>query len=86
MRPRRINDVTAGEPAALEAWHGHGAAPLPEYDPTTGSMLLVRLDAERDLSALPDDLDTLRILSELMADLHSVRDIRPAIDTSGLPR
>jgi streptomycin 6-kinase len=35
-------------------------------------MLLGRLDADRDLSAIPDDLEALRILSELMAGLHSV--------------
>lgn len=72
LKLQPVNDETVGEPAALAAWHGHGAVPLLGHDPATGSMLLVRLDADRDLSAIPDDLEALRILSELMAGLHSV--------------
>lgn len=72
LKLQPVNDETVGEPAALAAWHGHGAVPLLAHDPATGSMLLTRLDADRDLSAIPDDLEALRILTELMAGLHSV--------------
>lgn len=72
LKLQPVDDETAGEPAALAAWHGHGSVPLLAHDPATGSMLLDRLDGDRSLSAVPDDLEALRILTGLMAGLHSV--------------
>jgi streptomycin 6-kinase len=72
LKLQPVDDETAGEPVALHAWHGHGAVRLIAHDPGTGSMLLDRLDGDRTLSAVTDDLEALRILSELMARLHRV--------------
>jgi len=61
-----------GEPAALRAWNGDGAVRLLDHDPTSGSMLLERLDAARPLATVRDDLAALQILSELLARLCAV--------------
>lgn len=72
LKLQPINEETAGEPAALRAWDGQGAVRLLEHDPATGAMLIERLDPNRSLSSIPDDLRALRILSELLARLVSV--------------
>jgi streptomycin 6-kinase len=72
LKLQPVDDETGGEPAALRAWQGHGAVGLLRHDADTGSMLLERLDADRSLDAIPDDLAALRILTELMAGLHAV--------------
>jgi streptomycin 6-kinase len=61
-----------GEPDALRAWNGDGAVRLLDHDPASGSMLLERLDAERSLATVRDDLAALEILSELLARLSAV--------------
>jgi streptomycin 6-kinase len=65
-------DETAGEPDALHAWNGNGAVRLLDHDPASGSMLLERLDADRTLDTVRDDLAALQILSELLARLNAV--------------
>lgn len=72
LKLQPIDEETAGEPEALRAWRGRGAVRLLEHDPGTGSMLLDRLDADRSLEAIPDDMTALRILSEILAGLHTV--------------
>src|SRR5688572_6850126 len=72
LKLQPVDEETAGEPAALRAWRGHGAVRLLRHDPGTGSMLLDRLDASRTLATVRDDLVALRILTEIMADLHTV--------------
>jgi streptomycin 6-kinase len=72
LKLQPVDDETVGEPDALRAWHGHGAVRLLAHDPATGAMLLDRLDGGRTLSAIPDDLAALRILTEIMAGLHAV--------------
>jgi streptomycin 6-kinase len=72
LKLQPVDEETAGEPAALRAWRGHGAVRLLEHDPGTGSMLLDRLDADRTLAAVADDLAALRILTGIMAGLHAV--------------
>jgi streptomycin 6-kinase len=72
LKLQPVDDETRGEPAALRAWRGRGAVRLLEHDPGTGTMLLQRLDAGRTLGAVPDDLEALRVLTELMAGLHAV--------------
>jgi len=72
LKLQPVDEETAGEPAALRAWAGRGAVRLFEHDPGTGAMLIERLDASRSLSSIPDDLQALRILSELLAGLVSV--------------
>ena len=60
------------EPVALRAWNGNGAVRLLESDPHSGSMLLERLDATSHLIDVADDMEALRILSELLARLTAV--------------
>jgi len=67
-----ITDDTVGEPDALRAWNGNGAVRLLDHDPASGSMLLERLNADRSLSIVSDDLAALGILSELLARLSAV--------------
>jgi streptomycin 6-kinase len=45
---------------------------LLDHDPDSGSMLLERLDADRSLATVRDDLAALQILSELLARLSAV--------------
>ncbi|MEV4754846.1 aminoglycoside phosphotransferase family protein [Micromonospora sp. NPDC049559] len=60
-----------GEPSALRAWRGDGAVRLLDADPATGTMLLERLDGDRDLRGEPDDLKAVQIIAELLARLHA---------------
>jgi streptomycin 6-kinase len=43
-----------------------------EHDPVSGSLLLERLDGGRSLASVPDDLEALRVLAQLLARLVSV--------------
>ncbi|MFC1434294.1 aminoglycoside phosphotransferase family protein [Streptacidiphilus sp. N1-3] len=72
LKLQPVDEETAGEPAALRAWAGHGAVALLEADPRTGAMLLERLDAERSLGAVEDDLAALQTLSEILSGLVAV--------------
>jgi streptomycin 6-kinase len=72
LKLQPVDDETGGEPAALQAWAGHGAVRLLEHDPGSGAMLLERLDASRDLSTMPDDFAAAKIIAELLVQLNSV--------------
>jgi streptomycin 6-kinase len=72
LKLQPVNDETVGEPAALRAWNGDGAVRLLDHDAASGSMLLERLDADRSLGTVSDDMVALRILSELLARLSAV--------------
>ena len=72
LKLQPITDDTVGEPDALRAWNGSGAVRLLDHEPVSGSMLLERLDADRTLAAVGDDLAALQILSELLARLSAV--------------
>ena len=61
------------EHVALRAWDGRGAVRLLAADPGRWGLLLERLDADRDLHAVPLD-DACAILGGLLADLD-----RPAL-------
>ncbi|MGA5763782.1 aminoglycoside phosphotransferase family protein [Nonomuraea bangladeshensis] len=80
LKLQPVNDENATEAVGLRAWDGDGAVRLLAADPATGTLLLERLHAERSLSALPDDLAALEILTALLARLTG----RPA--PSGLRR
>jgi streptomycin 6-kinase len=86
LKLQPVDEETAGEPVALRAWDGRGAVRLLRHDPDSGAMLLEHLDADRPLAALPDDLDALRILSELLVRLNAVTappGIRRLADVAG---
>ncbi|MFB7619110.1 aminoglycoside phosphotransferase family protein [Kitasatospora sp. NPDC056181] len=69
LKLQPLDEETAGEPVALRAWDGRGAVRLLAHDPATGSMLLERLDPDRSLLTVPDDLAALRVLAESLACL-----------------
>jgi streptomycin 6-kinase len=72
LKLQPVDDETGGEPAALQAWAGGGAVQLLEHDPSSGAMLLERLDASRDLSTMQDDFAAAKIIAELLVQLNSV--------------
>jgi streptomycin 6-kinase len=72
LKLQPVTDDTVGEPDALRAWNGNGAVRLLDHEPASGAMLLERLDADRSLAIVSDDLAGLQILSELLARLSSV--------------
>jgi streptomycin 6-kinase len=72
LKLQPVDDETGGEPAALQAWAGRGAVRLLEHDPSSGAMLLERLDASRDLSTMHDDFAAAKIIAELLVELNSV--------------
>ena len=72
LKLQPVNDETVHEPDALQAWNGDGAVRLLDHDAASGSMLLERLDADRSLATVGDDLVALQILSELLGRLSSV--------------
>ncbi|SEU33313.1 aminoglycoside phosphotransferase family protein [Nonomuraea wenchangensis] len=69
LKLQPVNDENATEAVGLRAWDGDGAVRLLADDPATGTLLLERLHAGRSLSALPDDLAALEILTALLARL-----------------
>jgi streptomycin 6-kinase len=71
LKLQPVTDETVGEPEALRAWNGDGGVRLLDHDSESGSMLLERLDADRSLSTVSDDLAALEILSELLARLSA---------------
>ena len=72
LKLQPVTNDTVGEPDALRGWNGNGAVRLLDHDPASGSMLLERLDADRALAGVHDDLAALQILSELLARLNAV--------------
>ena len=72
LKLQPVDDETGGEPAALQAWAGQGAVRLLEHDPSSGAMLLERLDASRDLSTMTDDFAAAKIIAELLVQLNSM--------------
>jgi streptomycin 6-kinase len=72
LKLQPVNEENVSEPVGLRVWNGDGVVRLLDHDPTTGSMLLERLDGARSLSTIHDDIAALRILAELMARLVAV--------------
>ncbi|MCP2259752.1 streptomycin 6-kinase [Streptoalloteichus tenebrarius] len=72
LKLQPVTEDHVGEPVALRTWDGRGAVRLLDHDPETGTMLLERLDANRSLAHVPDDMVALRTLSEVLARLVAV--------------
>ncbi|MER5771602.1 aminoglycoside phosphotransferase family protein [Streptomyces sp. NPDC001985] len=68
LKLQALDEETEGEPDALRAWGGDGAARLLEHDRETGTLLLERLGT-RDLSSVEDSREAVRVLAELLARL-----------------
>lgn len=73
LKLQNLDEETAGEPLALRVWDGDGAVRLLEYDEESGTLLLERLDAGRDLSGVPVG-DGVAVIAGLLARLTA----RPA--------
>jgi streptomycin 6-kinase len=73
LKLQPVDDETSGEAEALRRWAGLGAVALWEHDPITGSMLLERLDANRSLATVPEDLAALSVIAHVLRALHTVR-------------
>jgi streptomycin 6-kinase len=71
LKLQPVDDETLGEPVALRAWNGDGAVRMLDHDKPSGTMLLERL-SPRTLATIPDDLQALEILSQLMVKLCAV--------------
>ncbi|WP_327587205.1 aminoglycoside phosphotransferase family protein [Nonomuraea sp. NBC_00507] len=69
LKLQPVTAENATEAMGLRAWDGDGSVRLLASDPGTGTLLLERLHADRPLSALPDDIEALTILTELLARL-----------------
>ena len=71
LKLQPVDEESAGEPIALRAWGGDGAVRLLDHEPASGAMLLERLDPDRSLSTVRDDIEALGILTRLLARLSS---------------
>ncbi|OHV38511.1 aminoglycoside resistance protein [Pseudofrankia sp. EUN1h] len=63
------DEETRHEPAALQAWSGHGAVLLLAVDQRRGAMLLERLDASTTLEHQPI-AHALRVAASVLHELH----------------
>ncbi|MER7573825.1 aminoglycoside phosphotransferase family protein [Streptomyces sp. NPDC126514] len=96
LKLQDVDDETVGEPVALRAWNGDGAARLLAAD--NGTLLLERLDEGRDLDDLPDSREATLVVAGLLAhltatsappELRRLADIAPRLldrATALLPR
>lgn len=73
LKLQNLDAETAGEPVALRLWDGDGAVRLLEYEEESGTLLLERLDAARDLSGVAVR-DGVAVIAGLLARLTA----RPA--------
>ncbi|MEV4107831.1 aminoglycoside phosphotransferase family protein [Nonomuraea sp. NPDC049695] len=71
LKLQPVNDENATEVHGLRTWAGDGSVRLLDSDPDTGTLLLERLEADRSLSSVPDDMEALGVLTELLARLVS---------------
>ncbi|GIF74838.1 aminoglycoside phosphotransferase family protein [Asanoa siamensis] len=60
-----------GEGLALRTWHGDGAARLLREDPETWTLLIERLDPDRDLRSVDDDEAAVRVIALLLNRLNA---------------
>ncbi|MCW2804080.1 MAG: Aminoglycoside/hydroxyurea antibiotic resistance kinase [Propionibacteriaceae bacterium] len=72
LKLQPVDEQTGGEAGALRLWAGLGAVRLLEHDAGSGSMLLDRLDAQRPLATVEDDLAALEVIAGLLARLNAV--------------
>jgi streptomycin 6-kinase len=72
LKLQPLNDENAGEALALRTWDGDGVVLVLEDDPSTGTILLERLQP-RMLSDVPDDQEATQLLAELLARLSAVQ-------------
>ncbi|WP_073489732.1 aminoglycoside phosphotransferase family protein [Streptoalloteichus hindustanus] len=86
LKLQPVTEDNVDEPLALRTWNGQGAVRLLDHDPETGTMLLERLDGQRSLSSVPDDMAALQILAELLARLVATPAPRGVRTLDGIAR
>ncbi|MGN9837319.1 aminoglycoside phosphotransferase family protein [Nonomuraea sp. H19] len=69
LKLQPVTDENATEGPGLRTWAGDGSVLLLDSAPETGTLLLERLEADRSLADVPDDLEALGILTELLRRL-----------------
>jgi streptomycin 6-kinase len=69
LKLQRRDDESEGEATALRIWDGAGAVRLLREDPDTATLLLERLEGDRSLATIPNDLVALDILTAILARL-----------------
>lgn len=67
LKLQQVDEEHYGEGIALRVWDGRGAVRLLDEEPT--ALLLERLDADRPLSTVADDMRAVKIIAELLARL-----------------
>ncbi|MBD0746246.1 aminoglycoside phosphotransferase family protein [Streptomyces sp. CBMA152] len=72
LKLQLVDEETEGEPVALRAWGGAGAARLLRHDEATGTMLLERLDSARQLADMADSREAVMVIADLLSRLTSV--------------
>ncbi|SDR78237.1 streptomycin 6-kinase [Friedmanniella luteola] len=86
LKVQPVDDETVGEGLALRLWAGRGAVALLEHDEASGTMLLERLDAARNLLSEPDDRTATRLIADLLARFNAVTAppvLRRLVDVAG---
>jgi streptomycin 6-kinase len=73
LKLQDVDEETAGEPLALRAWNGDGAARLLACDDETGTLLIERLDQARRLADLPDSREATLVVARLLARLTATK-------------
>ncbi|MDT9701770.1 aminoglycoside phosphotransferase family protein [Streptomyces sp. P17] len=71
LKLQDVDDETVGEPVALRAWNGEGAARLLAAD--NGTLLLERLDSDRPLDDLPGTREATLVIAHLLAGLTALK-------------
>ncbi|MGW1720297.1 aminoglycoside phosphotransferase family protein [Streptomyces sp. NPDC002156] len=72
LKLQLLDEESEGEAPALHHWNGNHAVRLLNHDPTTGTMLLERLDHTRMLSTVPDAHEATLVIATLLSHLTSV--------------
>src|SRR5262245_46953412 len=72
LKLQRVDDENVLEGEGLRTWDGHGTVRLLDEDPGVMALLLERLDADRPLSTVPDDLAATQVIAELLLRLTAV--------------
>jgi streptomycin 6-kinase len=84
LKLQRRDGESDGEAVGLRIWDGAGAVRLLDDDPETATLLLERLDGDRSLATVPDDMAALEVLTSILVrlvrhpappDLRHLRDI-----------
>ncbi|MFE0150840.1 aminoglycoside phosphotransferase family protein [Nonomuraea sp. NPDC059007] len=69
LKLQPVNDENASEAMGLKVWNGDAMVRLLDEDPSTGTLLLERLEGHRTLATVADDTKALTILADLLARL-----------------